>query len=92
MVNPVEICVNAVLELTNPTELTETRSISRMKGSWSSSIHCKRMKTVDSVYFQINWMKIKKRALIKVMVLPEIWTVDSIASFRRHICAVLLQV
>ena len=41
MVNPVEICVNAALamELTNPTELTETRSITRMKGSWSSSIY-----------------------------------------------------
>ena len=58
MVNPVEICVNAVLELTNLTELTETRSIMRMKGSWSSSIYCERMKTVDLVYFQINWMKI----------------------------------
>ena len=51
MVNPVEICVNAVLELTNPTELTETRSITRMKGSWSSSINCERMKTVDLVNF-----------------------------------------
>ena len=77
MISAMKCCVNALTKFTHSATLAEARGVSRKKLKRVLFRNSERMKTVDTINLEVNWVEVEEFTILEVKEVTTVWAVQS---------------